>query len=93
MEEQLRRFRADLTEAPRVLERRRAARDQLVHDVRASARIRGHRGLIRLTISKAEFAYLVFPDSPLSAPPYAQAPDLVWMRHAYSSGDGTRTTA
>ena len=62
--------------------------DELVSSFVGSLESADTAALLRLTISRAEFAYLVFPDSPFSAPPYAQAPDLVWMRHATTSGTG-----
>jgi hypothetical protein len=39
-------------------------------------------------VTRSEFAYQVFPESPISAPPYAQSPDLVWMRLATASATG-----
>jgi len=90
MEEQLRRFRADLTVAPTALDGGATSRDELVTTFMHSLESADTAALIRLTISRAEFAYLVFPDSPFSAPPYAQAPDLVWMRHATQSGTGLK---
>jgi hypothetical protein len=89
MEEQLRRFRANLT-VPTVLEGGATSRDELVSSFVGSLESADTAALLRLTISRAEFAYLVFPDSPLSAPPYAQAPDLVWMRHTTASGTGLK---
>jgi len=90
MEEQLRRFRADLSLAANALEGGARSRDELVTSFVESLESADTAALIRLTISRAEFAYLVFPDSPFSAPPYAQAPDLVWMRHTAASGTGLK---
>lgn len=90
MEEQLRRFRATLADVPSALEGGAASRDELVSTFVRSVESADTTALIRLTISRAEFAYLVFPDSPFSAPPYAQAPDLVWMRHTTASGTGLK---
>ena len=90
MEEQLRRFRADLTVAPNALDGGATSQDELVTKFVRSLESADTAQMIRLTISRAEFAYLVFPDSPFSAPPYAQAPDLVWMRHTAASGTGLK---
>ena len=90
MEEQLRRFRANLTVAPNAFEDGAKSRDELVSSFVGSLEAADTAALIGLTISRAEFAYLVFPESPFSAPPYAQAPDLVWMRHTTASGTGLK---
>jgi len=88
MDEQLRRFRAGLREAPRVLNGSAHSKDQLMRTFVRALESADTAGLARLALTRAEFAWLVFPESPLSAPPYSQAPDLVWMRHAYSSATG-----
>jgi hypothetical protein len=33
-----------------------------------------------LTLNRSEFAYLYYPDSPQSKPPYELEPDLMWMQ-------------
>lgn len=62
--------------------------DALVRTFVRSLEAADTAALVRLTVSRAEFAWLVFPDSPFSRAPYAQAPDLVWMRHAAGSATG-----
>ena len=88
MEEQLRRFRAGLGEAPHEFEDGASSKEALVRSFVHALEAADTAALVRLTISRAEFAYLVFPESPLSREPYAQAPDLVWMRHASASATG-----
>jgi len=44
--------------------------------------------LNRLLISKAEFAYLYFPSSVYSKPPYRQKPGLVWFRMTETTQKG-----
>ena len=90
MEEQLRRFRVGLPDAPSQLHDAATSREMLVRQFVRSLEAADTAALVGLTISKAEFAYLVFPESPLSAPPYEQAPDLVWMRLAAASGTGLK---
>jgi hypothetical protein len=90
IDEQLRRFRASVPDTIGGLAGGATSRDQLVRSFVRSLEAADTVALIRLTISKAEFAWLVYPDSPLSAPPYQQAPDLVWMRHAAASGTGLK---
>ena len=65
-----------------------ATRDELVRTFVQSLAASDTAGLGQLTISRAEFAWLVYPDSPLSAPPYRLAPDIAWMRHSASSSAG-----
>jgi hypothetical protein len=88
IQEQLRRFRADLPDTLRDFEGGESSRDALVRSFARSLEVSDTAALLRLTISRAEFAWLVYPDSPLSERPYQQAPDVAWMRHAAASGAG-----
>jgi hypothetical protein len=90
IEEQLRRFRAGIAETPSHFDGGISSADQLVRSLIRSLEAADTASLVRLTISRAEFAYLVYPESPFAAPPYRQAPDLVWMRHAATSGTGLK---
>jgi len=89
MEEHLRRFRTGLADT-REFTSGAGSRDALVKSFMRSLESSDTTALVRLAASRAEFAYLVYPESPLSAPPYAQAPDLVWMRHAAASSTGLK---
>ena len=88
MDEQLRRFRNGLEETPRALNGIARSKDQLVRTFVRALESSDTVSLARLALTRAEFAYLVFPESPQSAPPYAQAPDLVWLRHSFGSATG-----
>lgn len=88
VEEELRRFRVGVPDTLRRFEGGAASRDELVRSFVRGLAVSDTASLVRLTVSRAEFAWLVYPDSPLSKPPYRQAPDLVWMRHAAASGTG-----
>jgi hypothetical protein len=88
IDEQLRRFRADLPDSVRQLEGGTPTRDALVRSFVRSLESADTAALARLTISRAEFAWLVYPDSPFTRPPYQQAPDLVWMMQMASSRTG-----
>ena len=90
LEEQLRRFRAGLTDVPTEFSGGETSRDLLVKTFVRSLESADTSRLIKLTVSKAEFAYLVYPESPFTSAPYAQAPDLVWMRHSAASGTGLK---
>lgn len=73
----LRRFRAGLEE-PHQLDGPRT-RDELVRRFVAAVHARNAQALRALTISRAEFAYLVYPESRLSKPPYRQPPEITWF--------------
>ncbi len=88
MAEQLRRFRAGLTESPQALGGNLHSKNQLVRLFVRALESADTAALVHLTLTRAEFAYLVFPESPLSAPPYAQPPDLAWMQHSHGSATG-----
>ena len=88
IEEQLRRFRAGVPDTIRELVGGASSREMLVRVFMRNLAASDTAALVRLTISRAEFAWLIYPDSPLSAPPYRLAPDLAWMQHAAASGTG-----
>jgi hypothetical protein len=88
VEEQLRRFRADLPDSLRAFDGGQSSREALVREFVRRLESSDTTALVRLTVSRAEYAWLVYPDSPLSAPPYRQAPDVAWMRHAAASKAG-----
>jgi hypothetical protein len=87
MDEQLRRFRTGISDTVRVLDGA-PSRDALVRSFARSLESADTIALTRLTISRAEFAWLVYPASPLSAPPYQQPIDISWLRHAAASSSG-----
>ena len=88
IEEQLRRFRAGVPDTVREFNGGASSREGLVRAFMRSLAASDTAALVRLTITRAEFAWLIYPDSPLSAPPYRLAPDLAWMQHAAASGTG-----
>lgn len=91
VEEELRRFRVGLDAVPTALEGGARSREALVRrffDALASADTATLRSML---LSRAEFAYLIYPSSPYTHEPYRQPPGLVWMqlRSATARG-GTR---
>jgi hypothetical protein len=70
-----------------------SSRDALVQRFFAALR-RGDRAALRmLAMNRAEFAYLVFPRSRWSKPPYNQPPDIEWLLLSNNSESGlTRLT-
>jgi hypothetical protein len=87
VEEHLRRFRVGL-DTLRRLEGGAASADELVSTVVSAVARADTATLVRLAVSRAEFAWLVYPDSPLSAAPYRQAPDIAWLQHSLAGGSG-----
>jgi hypothetical protein len=85
--EQVRRFRATITNPPERLGGK-DSRAELIAAVIGAIEARDTSALIDLTINRAEFAYLVYPESPFAVEPMQQAPDLVWLRHVAASGTG-----
>lgn len=76
-EEALRRFRDGL-ERPTRLEGGTPSRDALVHAFVAAVEAADTAALRRLLVSRAEYAWLVYPASPLSRPPYYQPIARAW---------------
>jgi hypothetical protein len=87
IQEQLRRFRLGLDTVSQ-LQRPETSSGSLVRAFAASLAQADTAALLRLAVSRAEFAWLVYPDSPLSTPPYQQAIDIAWLRHAAASSSG-----
>lgn len=88
VEEQLRRFRTGSPDTIRAFTGGAGSAESLVRQFIGGVEAADTAALIRLTISRAEFAWLVYPDSPFSRRPYQQSPDLVWMRQAAASNTG-----
>jgi hypothetical protein len=88
-EEALRRFREGLPPVSR-LEGGAPSRARLVEDfVRAVERGDG-AALRRMEITKGEFAYLVYPSSIYTRPPYQEQPQILWLLQRAKGGSGFR---
>lgn len=88
LETLLARFRATLPDTPTVLAGGAASPDALS---RALLEALGRRDTARvrsLVVSRAEFAWLYYPHSPNTRPPYVLEPELVWMTLAAASEKG-----
>jgi hypothetical protein len=79
IEEALRRFREGRTE-PAGLRGGAPDRESLVRALVAALQVRDTAGLRGLALDAEEFAWLYYPSSPMSRPPYQLAPDLMWMQ-------------
>jgi len=67
-----------------------SSREELL-DRFLSAFGRGDSAALRaLTITRAEFAWLVYPESRLSRPPYRQPPEIAWLTLRLANDAGLR---
>jgi hypothetical protein len=80
VDEELRRFRAGLGAAPTALSGGARTRQALVDSFSVAVSHADSAALARLVLTRAEFAYLVYPGSAYTRPPYQQSPELVWMQ-------------
>jgi hypothetical protein len=80
MPEALRRFQAAIEEpAPERLQGGATTLEELFRRLVAAYAARDAAALDRLAVTRAEFGYLYYPESPYSEPPYELAPDFVWF--------------
>jgi hypothetical protein len=64
------------------------SRDSLIRRFVAAVQRNDRAALRRMTIGRAEFAYLYYPASPLSKRPYELDPDIMWMQVTMRSDRG-----
>lgn len=87
MEEEIRRFRADLPVSTG-LTGGAESREELVDDFIAALESADTTGLASLTLTPSEFAWLYFPHTIYTAPPYELSPTLVWFQQQNRSSRG-----
>lgn len=87
MEEQVRRFREGL-EAPDTLRHAAPSREALVRQFLTAVSQSDTATLNALVLDRAEFAYLYYPSSAMSRPPYEAPPQLLWGQILASSNEG-----
>ena len=90
LEEQLRRFRADIPDTPSVLSGGANSRDALVRRFVRAVERSDTAALHKMVITRGEYAYLVYPSSPLTKPPYNQPVSLAWFMANRESDPGLR---
>lgn len=73
-------FRRGIRHVPSELEHAAPTRDSLVALFVRAVEGADTAALVRLAITRGEFAYLVYPSSPFTRPPYRHPPDLAWMQ-------------
>lgn len=88
--EQLRRFRADVADHPDTLRHASPSIDALAKRLAKAIASRDTAALVAMTIDRAEFAWLYYPGSKLSKPPYEAPPQLLWGQLLASSDEGAR---
>ena len=88
--EELRRFQAGIAAKPESLSHGAASRDALVRKWAQALAAGDSITLIRLAVNRPEFAYLVYPESPLGRPPYRQPPATSWLQLSNASVQGFR---
>lgn len=89
MAEYERRFRSDLTEVT-ALSGGAASIDALTRTVLSAVAARDTAALAALAITRAEFAWLVFPDHLYRSAPYELDPALFWSQIQQGSSKGAR---
>ncbi len=78
-EEEIRRFTEGVPR-PAGLTGGAKSREELVRQFAAALRTRDTAALRALHVTRSEFGYLVFPDSPHMRPPYKTKPLVIWMQ-------------
>ena len=79
IDEALRRFRRDLP-AEKALRGGFRSREALVREFVRALEVRDTAALRRMVLKPGEFAWLYYPTSPLSRPPYELSPALMWFQ-------------
>lgn len=88
--EQLRRFRADLADHPDTLRHASSSLDVLARRWGKAVATRDSTALNEMTLDRAEFAWIYYPGSKLSKPPYEAPPQLLWGQILANSDEGAR---
>ena len=86
-EEALKRFREKLS-AVDSLAGGTTSRDQLVAAYLRALAAADTAALLQLAVTRAEFAWLYYPTTPMGKPPYDMEPGLMWFLHTERSDEG-----
>ncbi|HCT56035.1 MAG TPA: hypothetical protein DGD08_02355 [Gemmatimonas aurantiaca] len=87
--EHLRRFRAELPVVDS-LQQASPSLEALVARLARAVSTNDTTDLNAMVLNRQEFAYLYYPDSPMSKPPYEAPPELLWGQILASSDKGAR---
>ncbi len=88
IEEELRRFRADLGDTARMLAGGAPSRDSLVHRFVRAVETADTSAMRALLLTASEFAWLYYPTSINVEPPYELGPGLAWFQLRNGSSKG-----
>ncbi|HSW28133.1 MAG TPA: hypothetical protein VLH75_01450 [Longimicrobiales bacterium] len=80
IEEELRRFRSEVGEAPTSLAGGAPSRDALVERFVSALEAADTAAFRDMLLTRAEFAWLYYPHTRFTAPPYELAPALLWFQ-------------
>ncbi len=86
--EHLRRFRATIADQPDTLRNASTSRSALAERWAAAVAASDTGTLNTLLLDRAEFAWLYYPTSRMSQPPYEAPPELLWGQLLASSNKG-----
>ena len=75
----LRRFRATMADTPTTIIGGATTREALARQLLAAVGARDTATVRTLVLSRAEFAWLYYPHTKFTAPPYELGPELVWI--------------
>jgi hypothetical protein len=88
IEEELRRFRADLADTARALRGGEASRDALVRRFVEAVESSDTAAVRAMLLTASEFAWLYYPSSINARPPYELGPGLAWFQLQNGSSKG-----
>lgn len=88
VEEEIRRFQAELPEEVTELRGGETSRDALVARFVTALEAADTLGLASLAMTPGEFGYLYYPTSRYTRPPYRLSPGLVWFQNQNQSSRG-----
>lgn len=86
--ELLARFRATVSDTPATLGGGETTPERLTRALLAAVAARDTVAVRALTVNRAEFAWLYYPESRYTHPPYELSPDLVWLTTSAASEKG-----
>ncbi len=90
IDESLKRFQSTIVQPVTDFSDGATSKEQLVTKLVQGIHNRDTASLTRLAVSRAEFAYLYYPNHPQSKPPYELSPQLMWFRLTANSEKGLR---
>lgn len=84
----LARFRAATADTPRTLVGGAGSPEQLTRALLSALEQQDSSSIRQLVLSRGEFAWLYYPHTPFTAPPYELGPELLWLQMAAASEKG-----